>query len=126
MSQLAERLRTEGGETPYHFLCEAADRIEMLETAARKALDYIENTESDLGVTLTSGDALREALYSAPPPQDAARDALRAILAECEANEMNPLADRCASIARAVPLDAARKAARAVIDRWEHPVWNGK
>lgn len=34
---------------------------ELLE-AAQKALNYISNTESELGITLDSGDALRAAL----------------------------------------------------------------
>ena len=45
----------------------AAARIAALEAAARKALNYIENTEGELGITLTSGDALRAALA---PEQD--------------------------------------------------------
>jgi len=37
---------------------------ELLE-AARKSLNYIENTENELGITLTSGDALRSAIAKA-------------------------------------------------------------
>lgn len=36
--------------------------------AMRKALNYIENTEGELGIKLSCGDALREALASQPSP----------------------------------------------------------
>lgn len=35
---------------------------DALKSAALKALNYIENTENELGIKLSSGDALREAL----------------------------------------------------------------
>lgn len=35
--------------------------------AMRKALNYIENTEGELGIKLSCGDALREALAAQPP-----------------------------------------------------------
>lgn len=37
-------------------------RNAVLEEAARKALNFIENTEGELGIQLDSGDALRAAL----------------------------------------------------------------
>ena len=37
--------------------------------AMRKALNYIENTEGELGIKLSCGDALREALAAAAQPQ---------------------------------------------------------
>jgi hypothetical protein len=47
---------------------------DQLVDAAKKALNYIENTESELGIKLDSGDALRAALApSSDLPQCAAR-----------------------------------------------------
>lgn len=43
------------------------DVIRDLLAAARKALNFVENTESELGVTLDSGDALRAAIAKASP-----------------------------------------------------------
>lgn len=40
------------------------ERSELLE-AARMALNYIANTEGELGITLSSGDALRAAIAKA-------------------------------------------------------------
>ncbi len=42
------------------------DAIVRLRAAAKKALNYIANTESELDITLDSGDALRAVLESAP------------------------------------------------------------
>jgi len=39
--------------------------------AMKKALNYIENTESELGIKLSCGDALREALAAQPPADSA-------------------------------------------------------
>jgi hypothetical protein len=48
-----------------------------LRAAGRAALNYIENTEGELGITLSSGDALRAALSppeaSAPEPKESSR-----------------------------------------------------
>ena len=41
-----------------------SSKDDQLFAAARLALNYIENTESELGVKLTSGDALRAAIAS--------------------------------------------------------------
>jgi hypothetical protein len=44
---------------------------DALKTAAKKALNYIENTEGELGMTLSCGDALRSALAACTEPQTA-------------------------------------------------------
>jgi hypothetical protein len=44
------------------FIVKAVNAHGELVAAARKALNYIENTESELGIKLASGDALRAAL----------------------------------------------------------------
>ncbi len=48
-------------------LLAAWDREAKLREAATKALNYITNCESDFGITLTSGDALRAALAGGTP-----------------------------------------------------------
>jgi hypothetical protein len=47
---------------------------DALKTAAQKALNYIENTEGELGMTLSCGDALRAALAACTEPQAARAD----------------------------------------------------
>jgi hypothetical protein len=42
--------------------CWDRDKPDALKSAALKALNYIENTENELGIKLSCGDALREAL----------------------------------------------------------------
>lgn len=49
---------------------------DALKTAAKKALNYIENTEGELGMTLSCGDALRSALAACTEPQSASIEAL--------------------------------------------------
>lgn len=50
--------------------------IARLRAALEKALNYIENTESELGITLDCGDTARSAL--ATPAPDAVQEAARA------------------------------------------------
>jgi hypothetical protein len=68
-AELIERSRDNAADMAAHgfpiyarALTEAADQLTVLTAAARKALNYIENTESEWGITLDSGDALRAAL----------------------------------------------------------------
>lgn len=49
-----------------------------LRAALEKALNYIENTESELGITLDCGDTARAAL--ATPAPDAVQEAARVLL----------------------------------------------
>lgn len=49
-----------------------------LRAALEKALNYIENTESELGITLDCGDTARAAL--ATPATDAVQEAARVLL----------------------------------------------
>lgn len=49
------------------------DRNQALRDAAQKALNYIENSESELGITLSSGDALRAALAMQEPASEPGR-----------------------------------------------------
>lgn len=48
---------------------------DALKTAAQKALNYIENTEGELGMTLSCGDALRSALAARTSPHPSRIDA---------------------------------------------------
>jgi hypothetical protein len=73
MSHPAEASVLNGGRSkPVHFLHEMAEHNcrlaaatpDLLE-AAKKALNYIANTEGELGIKLDSGDALRAAIARA-------------------------------------------------------------
>lgn len=55
-----------GSQVAIRVLTTALTRIERLERAAGKALNYIANTEGELGIKLDSGDALRAALAKEP------------------------------------------------------------
>ena len=50
---------------PSAYAHEAADLIDEMYEACEKALNFIQNTESELGIELSSGDALRAALSKA-------------------------------------------------------------
>lgn len=87
MSEIVERLRVEADALDNSFrrnlavtsteavtMREAAAHIERIEAlnaelvaAARRALNFIENTEGEIGDTLESGDLLRAALASTTP-----------------------------------------------------------
>jgi len=69
MTSLVERLRDRGvcsiaqNSCRNDWVCtEAADTIEAMQAALKRALNYIQNTEGELGITLDCGDAVRAVL----------------------------------------------------------------
>lgn len=52
------------------IICELQEENERLKAACYRALNYIENTESELGIKLGCADALRNALQLALPLED--------------------------------------------------------
>lgn len=65
MPSVEERLRYWRGRA-----VKSENQFLALEAASKAALNYIENTESGLGITLRSGDLLRSALTNGQNGKD--------------------------------------------------------
>ena len=71
MSDIVDRLRAyaageSAGTWQGELFNDAAAEIERLREVLRRCLSFIENTESELGITLATGDRARAALDPRP------------------------------------------------------------